>query len=530
MRSRFAQQVLMENNPFFQTGKTGPKKRFTDQILIEKIVMLRKQNHSIQDIKMLLKSEGHIISLEALDDILKSEGFSPLPRRTRQEKLSAQVPTKIRPPQSRSLVIIQETFSTERGAGPLIFLPLIEKLGIVPAILKARFPSTKKLTSVSSIMSLLALKILGKQRLSHDETWGLDRALGLFAGLNVLPKSATLSSYSYRVKRSQNRQFLLELSQIFSEPEMESGDFNLDFKVMNHWGDASILENNWSGIHSKSLKSVLALIVEDPSTGYLSYTNANLRHKNQHDVVIEFVDFWKKGRGAAPKMLIFDSKLTTYENLSKLNQSPEQIKFLYRSRRGKSLIKRVEKISQWQSIQIEGKNRKHKIIKVYEETCQIRKYQENLRQIILTDHGHQQPTFMITNDFEASLPALVKKYARRWLVEQEIAEQIAIDHLNQLGSNIVVKVDFDLTMSLLAHNLYRVLSRELPGFEQCTVPTIYRKFIENGAQIQIEEHMITVSLKKKTHMPILFELSWMNEKTPLSWMGVNIQFKVDTTS
>ena len=258
-------------------------------------------------------------------------------------------------------------------------------------------------------MSIRSLKILGKQRLSHDETWSGERALGLFALFTVLPKSATLASISYCVKHSQNWKLLLELSRMIEKPEMENGDFNLDFKVMNHWGDASILETNWSGIYSKSIKSVLALIVSVPATGYLSYVNASVKHKNQHDVVIEFVDFWKKGRGIAPKMLIFDSKLTTYENLNKLNQSPEQIKFLYRSRRGKSLIKRVEKISQWQSIHIEGKNRKHKTIKAYDEICQISKYEGNLRQIILVDHGHQQPTFMITNDFEATLPTEVKK-------------------------------------------------------------------------------------------------------------------------
>jgi hypothetical protein len=530
MRSEFVQQLNKEENPFFQTLKTGPQKRFTDEIVIEKMIILRKQNYSIQDIRMVLESEGYTISLDAINDILKAEGFAPLLRRTKAEKLGIKIPSKICSPQSCSLIVRDEIFFTETGAGPLIFLPLIDKLGIVSAILKANFPSTKKLDSVSSIMSFLALKIVGKQRLSHDETWNLDRALGLFAGRNVLPKSATLSSYSYRVKRSQNRKFLVELNQIFSDTEMESGDFNLYFKTIPHWGDASVLEKNWSGLHSKTMKSVLALIVQDPSTSYLSYTNAEIKHQDQHEVVIEFVDFWIKSRGVAPKMLIFDSKLTTYENLDKLNQSPQQIKFLTLRRRNKHLLKTVEKISQWQSIKVKGKNRKHQIIKTFDSTCQINKYQGDLRQIILTDHGHLKPTFMITNDFDASVQDLVKKYARRWLVEQEIAEQIAFFHLNQLGSSIVVKVDFDLTMSLLTHNLYRVLSKDLPGFEQCTVPTLYRKFIENGARIQIEGDMITVFLKKKSHLPILFELPWLNKNTHLSWLELNIQFSVDTTS
>ncbi|MCX6581522.1 MAG: hypothetical protein NT166_15215 [Candidatus Aminicenantes bacterium] len=73
---------------------------------------------------------------------------------------------------------------------------MIEKLGIIEAIKKADFPQTSVINSVSSVMSFLALKLLGRERLSLDEARNLGRALGLFAGLNVLPKNATLSSYS----------------------------------------------------------------------------------------------------------------------------------------------------------------------------------------------------------------------------------------------------------------------------------------------------------------------------------------------
>jgi len=69
------------------------------------------------------------------------------------------------------------------------------------------------------------------------------------------------------------------------------------------------------------------LIVQSPSTGYLSYTDAEIKHKNQNDVIWDFIDFWKEGQGVAPKKLIFDSKFTTYKNLDKLNKSDENIKF-----------------------------------------------------------------------------------------------------------------------------------------------------------------------------------------------------------
>jgi len=36
--------------------------------------------------------------------------------------------------------------------------------------------------------------------------------------------------------------------------------------------------------------------------------------------------------------------------------------------------------------------------------------------------------------------------------------------------------------------------------------------------------LVTVHLKKKTHLPILLELTWMNKETDLSWMGITIRF------
>ncbi len=59
------------------------------------------------------------------------------------------------------------------------------------------------------------------------------------------------------------------------------------------------------------------------------------------------------------------------------------------------------------------------------------------------------------------------------------------------------------------------------GFEQCTVSTINRKCLENSARITLSGNDVTVYLKKKTHLPILFELPWMN---------LNIRFFPGTVS
>ena len=70
---------------------------------------------------------------------------------------------------------------------------------------------------------------------------------------------------------------------------------------------------------------------------------------------------------------------------------------------------------------------------------------------------------------------------------------------------MVIKVDFDLTMSILASNLYRLLAKELQGFTNYTAQSLYEKFIHNGGKIEIKDNQISLALKKKRHLPVLFE-------------------------
>jgi hypothetical protein len=404
-------------------------------------------------------------------------------------------------------------------------------MGIIKAIEEAKFPQTSELSSTQMILSFLGLKLIGNARWSHDTLWNMDRALGLFTGLNVLPKATTLSTYSYRVERASNIALLKSLSGCFKHEEED--EFNLDFKAIPHWGDASVLEKNWCGARSKAMKSILSLIVQCPQSGMINYTDAGLTHVTQNNAVLDFVDFWKNGKGTAPKMLIFDSRFTTYENLNKLNLSEEKIKFLTLRRRGKKLIDRVNNIpeDQWKLIQIDRAKGKKQTIRVYDGKIKLSQYEGEVREIILTEHGRSKPTFLITNDFDLDVKDLIRKYARRWLVEQEIAEQISFFHLNSPSSSIVVKVDFDLTLSLLAHNLYRELAKKLHGFEQCNADTIHRNFLDNGAIITVRDGSISVAMKKKTHLPILLEVPWVKNPTTLPYLNnLKIQFSSFTTT
>lgn len=83
-----------------------------------------------------------------------------------------------------------------RVAGVFLFLPLLARLGFQRLVSEADYPGSKMVPSVSALLSLLVLKLLDKERRSHIDDFNFDAALGLFAGLNILPKKSFITDYS----------------------------------------------------------------------------------------------------------------------------------------------------------------------------------------------------------------------------------------------------------------------------------------------------------------------------------------------
>ncbi len=129
---------------------------------------------------------------------------------------------------------------------------------------------------------------------------------------------------------------------------------------------------------------------------------------------------------------------------------------------------------------------------------------------------------IITNDLELSQADIVRKYARRWLVEKTISEQAHFFHLNKISSSMVIKVDFDLTMTILAYNLYRLLAKELPRYTHQTAEKLYEKFISNSGKVEINENEIKILLKKKRHLPAILGLMKDFAPCKIGWLDKKI--------
>ena len=531
----FYQSIRQDENysdSIFQESKVG-KRAIKNVELEEKVVSLRKNNLSIVDIKSILSGEGFTVSLWKIDRILKENEFPPLPKRTAKEKQKVELSANIEVPRTNQVTLIRPERFDSLGGSIFLFYPILKKLQLDKIIKKCGYPETKYLSSQNMILSFLALKLNNTERLSHESDYKIDRGLGLFSGLNVLPKCSTLSSYSYKITREMNKKLLKELGKVVSEFIPDSGDFNLDFTTIPHWGDDSVLEKHWSNTRHAGLKSILALLVQNQQERNLIYTDAEIKNDNKSDAILEFVDFYTSSKRKI-NCLIFDSTFTTYGNLSKLNK--DKIKFITLRKRGVKLITSIQEIPEtdWQKVKLSKEyKRKYRNLLVYDSLIKLKDYEGKVRQVAITNNGRNNPTFLITNDFKIKTKDLILKYGQRWLVEQGISEQLEFFHLNKLGSSIIVKVDFDLTMSLLADTIYKLFARQLSGFEHKKAKTIYRDFIKNHTRINIDAvgKTVDICLNKKNHLPVLMSLEWFKNGVSIPWLNdIKINYKVSNTT
>jgi len=486
----------------------------------QQIIEYRQKYLSSGQITELLSEDGIEVSVRTVERVLAEEGFPKLPRRTRirigMTVKGADIP-------KRSEVVSLADLNGQRlnsaGAGVFLFAPLLGQLDIDKIVHTAGLPGSKVIPARSYLLSMLALKLLGTERYAHVGDYAFDPGLGLFAGLNVLPKCTALSTYSY----SLDEVHILKLKKAFIKNATKLGLYdgkfvNLDFHTVPHYGEESVLETHWAGARHQRMKGALALFAQDSESKLILYTGSDIKRCESDDQVIQFMAFWKQIRRGVKPTLVFDSKFTSYAKLSELNDK-HGVKFITLRRRGKNLIDHVDTLDHWQRIHIPHAKRKYANLQVHESLIRLRDYEGQIRQVIVRGNGREKPSFLISNDLNMSLDLLVGHYARRWRVENGIAEAVKFFHLNALSSPIVVKVHFDISLTMIADTLYTMLAKKLRGFEDCDAPTLYRHFVRGKGIINVDGRTINVMYPRRAHNPILRQVPW--DSLPLRLPGLD---------
>ena len=265
----------------------------------------------------------------------------------------------------------------------------------------------------------------------------------------------------------------------------------------------------------------MAFLARDADKHVFCYANGELRKNQQNDEILQFVEFWKSRTGKLPQELIFDSKLTTYQNLGKLNQMG--IRFITLRRRSAQMVQQIHQIplSAWRRIELKGTSRIYKTPRVLDNKAMtLRDYDGTIRQITIAELGHEDPTILLTNDMAQSPANLIGRYARRMLIENGIADGIDFFHMDALSSAVAMKLNCDLQLTLMASSLYRLLASRIGrGYETAKSRHLFRDFVDATATVEIDERNITIHFQKRAHNPLLVAAAYADRDVRVPWLG-----------
>jgi hypothetical protein len=508
------------DRPFFLPPQKGPVASPKTDRVRDKVVALRKQNLSIYDISRVLEESRQKVSAVAVSLILKEEGFARLPRRRDEERIPGPRPEVAEVADVNRLDLSPRRFRTQFG-GLYLFVPYLAQIPLERLLEEAGFPGTKMIPAAQAIRSLLGLKLFGSARHSHVMSYVLDEGLALFAGLNVIPKRSFLTEYSCRIDpASYPRLMRLWFDAVGRLGLSRGGSFDLDFHTIPFHGEDALMEKHYVSKRSRRQKGILAFLAQDAEKRVFCYVNGQLRKDEQDEEVLRFVEFWKERTGKLPEELIFDSRLTTYGHLNRLNQMG--IVFITLRRRSAKMLQKIyqEPVSAWRRIDLQGVSRIYKTPRILDRQIQLRDYQGPVREIIIDDLGHEEPTFLITNKLRRTPAKLIERYAQRMIIENRIADGIDFFHMDALSSVVAMKVNCDLQLTLMASSLYRLLGMEIgQGYQTAISRHLFRDFVEATAHVQIFDKDIVVQFQKRAHNPLLLAVGFDKKDIPIPWLG-----------
>jgi hypothetical protein len=505
---------------FFQTPRPGPRHPPARDRVRELVVAMRKRNLSVYDIQHELAAAGHTLSINSLSLLLREEGFARLPRRRDDERPPTVLPDPAAVTDVRALSLAPRAFPTRLG-GLFLFVPLMASLRLDEVVRQAQLPGSQRIPAEQALRTLLALKLIGKERKSHVMDLVDDQGIALFAGLNVVPKRSYLAAYSSQIDdRATGRLMAAWFTEVERAGLTRGSSLDLDFHTVAAHTEQEPLEKHYVSRRSRSQKGILTFLARDARQGVLCYARAGITKAEQPGEIQRFVDFWHQQTGTLPQELVFDSRLTTYPHLDRLNQ--RHIHFITLRRRTRKMLAAIwsRPASAWQRITLPALTRKFRAPKVLDERIHLKGYQGQLRQVTVIELGHEDPTVILTNNFKIHCPALVTRYAQRMLVENSIADAVQFFHVDALSSLVGLRVDLDLQVTLMASALYRLLAEKVGGlYRHAEAKTIFQQLLDVSADVAVEEERVLVTLHKRSHNPYLVASRLADQLTPMPWFG-----------
>jgi len=500
---------------FFTTAHPGPREQPKKSAAQKQIVALRKRNYSVYEISQALKEQGTPLSATAVREVLAAEGFAPLPRRLDEERPGRVGPSAEAVANVGDFTLSSREFTTRVG-GLFLFIADLVRIDTDALALAAKLPGSRMIPAAHALRAALALKLWSIERKSHVMALVADEGLALFCGLNAMPKKSFLSEYSSRITRQTVSRLLASWHTRFAGDALFTGEsLNLDFHSVPYFGEHPLVQSHYLAKRSRRQPSILTFLAQDADSHVFCYANADIRKGEEADEVFRFIDFWKRQYGRVPQHLVFDSKLTTYEGLDRLDAAG--ITFMTLRRRTKGLLADVDGLppSAWRTVTLDLPHRKYRTPRIYEQKVRLR--ERSYRQLFIKDLGHDEPTILVTNDAKSSARNLITRYAKRMLIENALADAVRFFHIDALSSSVGFKVDFDMALLVLASALYRLTARRMRGYDDAQARQIFRDLVDMPANVAVTPAEVRVRFHRRAHLPIVLASGLIDKPVAVPW-------------
>ncbi|WP_347273320.1 transposase [Candidatus Kuenenia sp.] len=177
------------------------------------------------------------------------------------------------------------------------------------------------------------------------------------------------------------------------------------------------------------MKGANTIIASDSKSNAVLYTRADILRREESQEVKKFVSYWKNIKGNVSETLVFNCKFTAYNILDDLKN--DKVKFITLRKRYAGLVTETLALPKkvWKKVYIPVPKRKYKNVSVYKSEVGLKDCKNIFRQIVVKDHGRENPTFILTNNKELSLQRVLEVYAKRWRIENKIAELVMFFNL-----------------------------------------------------------------------------------------------------
>ena len=171
------------------------------------------------------------------------------------------------------------------------------------------------------------------------------------------------------------------------------------------------------------------------------------------------------------------------------------------------------------TIELKGVSRQYTTPRILDRRITLSDYDGPVRQVIVTDLGHEEPTILLTNQLTRTASKLVGRYAQRMIIENSIADGIDFFHMDALSSAVAMKVNRDLQLTLMASSLRLLAGRIGQGYERTQSRHLFRDFVDATAEVEVKESSIVVRYQKRAHNPLLIAAGFDTTDVAIPWLG-----------